>query len=44
MSKDKKEKGNVYDKIFKENAEPLFIPLIEECLAIKILSYIPLHF
>lgn len=42
---DPKEKGNVYDKIFKENATSIFLPLIEITLGIKIilaiLSYYP---
>ncbi len=33
------DKGNVYDRIFKENAEFLFIPLIEQELGIKIVKY-----
>lgn len=37
---DKKlEKGNVYDKIFKENAELIFMPLITKRLHIEIQSY-----
>ena len=36
-----KQEGNLYDKIFKENAEQLFLPLIEERLGIKIKSYQP---
>ena len=28
--------GNLYDKIFKENAEEIFIPLVEQRLGIKI--------
>ena len=43
MTKSKIEKkikeGNLYDKIFKENAESIFIPLIEKRLGIKIVSY-----
>ncbi|MEZ4888547.1 MAG: hypothetical protein R3E32_27735 [Chitinophagales bacterium] len=35
--------GNLYDRIFKENAEALFIPLIEQELDIKIISYKPLQ-
>ena len=34
--------GNLYDKIFKENAESIFIPLIEERLKIKIKKFKPL--
>ena len=34
--------GNLYDKIFKENAEQLFLPLVEERLQIKIKSFQPL--
>jgi hypothetical protein len=43
MPRDKKEKGNIYDKIFKENAETLFIPIIEQKLQIKIIAYKPLR-
>ncbi len=32
-------KGNIYDRIFKENAESLFIPIVEEELNLKIESY-----
>jgi len=35
----KKSEGNIYDRIFKENAEQLFIPLIEMQLKKKIISY-----
>ncbi len=35
--------GNLYDKIFKENAEQLFLPLVEERLNIKIKSFQPLQ-
>ncbi len=35
--------GNLYDKIFKENAEQLFLPLVEERLQIKIKSFQPLQ-
>ena len=31
--------GNLYDKIFKENAESIFLPLIEQSMGIKISSY-----
>ena len=34
----KPEKGNVYDKIFKENAELIFMPLITKRLKIEIQS------
>ena len=37
-----KNEGNQYDKIFKENAESLFIPLIEEHLRVKIKTFQPL--
>lgn len=33
--------GNLYDKIFKENAEFIFMPLIEEKLGVKIVSFKP---
>ena len=44
MSKKKTQhqEGNLYDKIFKENAEQLFLPLVEERLKIKIKSFQPL--
>lgn len=35
--------GNLYDKIFKENAEQLFLPLVEERLNIKIKTFQPLQ-
>ncbi len=35
----KKKEGNVYDKIFKENIEPIFIPLIKRELGIDIKSF-----
>ncbi|MGB0929888.1 MAG: hypothetical protein ACPGVB_03880 [Chitinophagales bacterium] len=38
-----KSQGNLYDRIFKENAEALFIPLIEQELGIKVISYKPLQ-
>jgi len=38
MEKDT-QSGNLYDRIFKENAESLFIPIIEQHLGKKILSY-----
>ena len=31
--------GNLYDKIFKENTESIFLPLIEQSMGIKISSY-----
>ncbi len=34
-----KREGNVFDRIFRENADPLFIPIIEEQLGKKIKSY-----
>ena len=37
-----KKEGNLYDKIFKENAEKLFLPLVEERLGIKIKTFKPL--
>lgn len=45
MSKKKKsnQDGNIYDHIFKENAQYIFIPLIEMELGMKILSYQPLQ-
>ena len=33
--------GNLYDKIFKENAESIFLPLVESRLGIKIKSFKP---
>ena len=42
-SRKKKDKqlyeGNAFDKIFKENAESIFIPIVEEYLGIKIKSF-----
>lgn len=35
--------GNLYDKIFKENAERIFLPLIEEALRIRIAEFLPLR-
>ncbi len=32
-------KGNIYDRIFKENAHELFLPLVEKKLEITIISY-----
>ena len=37
------QEGNLYDKILKENAEQLFLPLVEERLNIKIKSFQPLQ-
>ncbi len=37
--KENKRKGNIYDRIFKENAQELFLPLVEKKLAVKIISY-----
>ncbi len=37
-SKSKKQ-GNIYDRIFKENARELFLPLVEKQLGIKIITY-----
>lgn len=34
--------GNLYDKIFKENAESIFLPLVEERLGVKIKTFRPL--
>ncbi|MEM9919307.1 MAG: hypothetical protein AAF990_14485 [Bacteroidota bacterium] len=34
--------GNIYDRIFKENAESIFIPLIQQQLGFKIESYKPI--
>jgi predicted transposase YdaD len=34
--------GNQFDKIFKENAESIFIPLVEQRLGIKIKTFTPL--
>ncbi len=36
-----KPKGNIYDRIFRENAASIFMPLIERILGIKIISYQP---
>lgn len=36
-------KGNIYNRIFRENAEHLFIPLVEHFLPIKIASYTALQ-
>ena len=32
--------GNVFDKIFRENAESIFLPLVEERLGIKIKTFV----
>ncbi len=37
----KKYEGNLYDKIFKEDAEAIFLPLVERRLGIKIKSFKP---
>ncbi len=42
MAKEQKREGNVYDRIFKENAETIFIPLIERELKVQIKSFKPL--
>lgn len=36
---DKKAEGNIYDRIFRENAQNIFIPLIRDKLGIEIQSY-----
>ena len=36
-------KGNIYDRIFRENAEQLFIPLIAKLFNLNIVSYKPLQ-
>ena len=36
---EQKQKGNIYDRIFKENAAAIFIPLVERQLHIKIKHY-----
>lgn len=41
--KSDKPPGNIYDKIFRENAEHLFIPLIAKLFKLKIASYKPLQ-
>lgn len=33
--------GNLYDKIFKEDAEEIFLPLVEKTLGIKIKTFTP---
>ncbi len=42
--KDSKSVGNIYDRIFRENAPAIFIPLIELQLNIEILKYESLEF
>jgi len=37
--KEGKPLGNIYDRIFRENAKHLFIPLIEKVMGIEIVSY-----
>ncbi len=37
-NKNERGEGNLYDKIFKENIVPLFLPLLDEFLGIKILK------
>ncbi len=39
MAKNHPHEGNLYDKIFKENAESIFIPLVEAQLGIKIKKF-----
>ena len=39
MDKKKKHEGNVYDKLFKENAEFVVLPLIKSQLGISVKSY-----
>ncbi len=39
MAKKDKKEGNVFDKIFKENAKDLFIPIVEKQLGIQIKYY-----
>jgi hypothetical protein len=34
--------GNLFDKIFRENAESIFMPLVEERLGIKIKTFVQL--
>jgi len=41
--KDQEHKGNIYDRIFRENAEQLFIPLIAKLFNLNIASYKPLQ-
>jgi hypothetical protein len=37
------EKGNIYDKVFKENSEDIFLPLVEKRLKIQIKYFKPLR-
>jgi hypothetical protein len=37
----KKSEGNLYDKIFKENAERIFMPLVEQRLGVRIVQFKP---
>ena len=39
--KERINEGNLYDKIFKENAEAIFLPLVESRLGVKIKSFKP---
>ncbi len=41
--KDENLKGNTYDRVFRENAESLFLPLVEMRLNLKIKTYQPLQ-
>jgi hypothetical protein len=43
MDEQTPKEGNLYDKIFKENAERIFLPLIEEALGIRIAKFLPLR-
>ncbi|NUQ22602.1 MAG: Rpn family recombination-promoting nuclease/putative transposase [Saprospiraceae bacterium] len=43
MDEQTHKEGNLYDKIFKENAERIFLPLIEEALGIRIAEFLPLR-
>jgi len=42
MSNEKNDKGNIYDRIFRENARYLFIPLIQHVYQLDIKSYVVL--
>jgi len=42
MDDSKPHEGNLYDKIFKENAERIFLPLIEATLDLRIIEFHPL--
>lgn len=35
----KENKGNIYDRIFKENIEALFLPLVAQTLDMEITTY-----